>query len=193
MLQAAFGRLSSTLPAGLIGRYHSTNNINPIIFIYPSSEKAASVDRPRQWWKWKHYNSSSGTLSALKHRLVIGGWKPLSTLPPNDHHSTEEDRDMDPNQPQEKKSAGDQVMSQSFGEAYATRSNEEGFGGIYGGNQSLEEEEEEEGVLSKDHDKSINRPKRPQQQEDPSLEKSQGSQVTEKEKGRNQPEDMSTS
>lgn len=28
-------------------------------------------------------------------------------------------------------------MSHSFGEGYATRSDEEGFGGIYGGNQSL--------------------------------------------------------
>jgi len=28
-------------------------------------------------------------------------------------------------------------MSHSFGEGYATRSDEEGFGGIYGGNQSM--------------------------------------------------------
>lgn len=28
------------------------------------------------------------------------------------------------------------VMSHSFGEGYSTRSDEEGFGGIYGGNQS---------------------------------------------------------
>lgn len=28
-------------------------------------------------------------------------------------------------------------MSHSFGEGYATRSDEEGFGGIYGGNQSI--------------------------------------------------------
>lgn len=29
------------------------------------------------------------------------------------------------------------VMSHSFGEGYATRSDDEGFGGIYGGNQSF--------------------------------------------------------
>lgn len=28
-------------------------------------------------------------------------------------------------------------MSHSFGEGYSTRSDEEGFGGIYGGNQSI--------------------------------------------------------
>lgn len=28
-------------------------------------------------------------------------------------------------------------MSHSFGEGYATRSDEDGFGGIYGGNQSV--------------------------------------------------------
>ncbi|XP_076938040.1 uncharacterized protein LOC143606009 [Bidens hawaiensis] len=35
------------------------------------------------------------------------------------------------------------VMSHSFGEGYATRSDEEGFGGIYGGNQSLSHEDED--------------------------------------------------
>lgn len=30
-------------------------------------------------------------------------------------------------------------MSHSFGEGYATRSDEEGFGGIYSGNQSLQQ------------------------------------------------------
>lgn len=34
----------------------------------------------------------------------------------------------------------DAGMTESFGDGYSTRSNEEGFGGIYGGN-----EEEEEG------------------------------------------------
>lgn len=28
-------------------------------------------------------------------------------------------------------------MSHSFGEGYSTRSDEEGFGGVYGGNQSI--------------------------------------------------------
>jgi hypothetical protein len=35
------------------------------------------------------------------------------------------------------------VMSHSFGEGYATRSDEEGFGGIYGSNQSLPKPEED--------------------------------------------------
>lgn len=30
-----------------------------------------------------------------------------------------------------------EVMSDSFGEGYATRSDEEGFGGIYGGKQTM--------------------------------------------------------
>jgi len=33
-------------------------------------------------------------------------------------------------------------MSHSYGEGYATRSDEEGFGGIYGGNQTLQKENE---------------------------------------------------
>lgn len=32
-------------------------------------------------------------------------------------------------------------MSRSYGEGYATRSDGEGFGGIYGGNQSITEVE----------------------------------------------------
>lgn len=37
-------------------------------------------------------------------------------------------------------------MSHSFGEGYATRSDEEGFGGIYGGNQSLSHDDEDKDV-----------------------------------------------
>lgn len=37
-------------------------------------------------------------------------------------------------------------MADSFGVEYATRSNEEGFGGVYGGNQSLHDEEEEDDI-----------------------------------------------
>ncbi|KAK9054231.1 hypothetical protein SSX86_025309 [Deinandra increscens subsp. villosa] len=64
------------------------------------------------------------------------------------------------------------VMSHSFGEGYATRSDEEGFGGIYGGNQSLSHDDEEKIV----HGNS------------PEYDKSQGSEVKEKEKARNQQE-----
>lgn len=36
------------------------------------------------------------------------------------------------------------VMSHSFGEGYATRSDEEGFGGVYGGNPSIPKTEEDQ-------------------------------------------------
>ncbi|XP_076895623.1 uncharacterized protein LOC143548302 [Bidens hawaiensis] len=62
------------------------------------------------------------------------------------------------------------VMSHSFGEGYATRSDEEGFGGIYGGNQSLSHEDEDKIV----HGNC------------PEYDKSQGSEVKEKEKARHQ-------
>nr|XP_048334394.1 uncharacterized protein LOC107424585 isoform X1 [Ziziphus jujuba var. spinosa] len=51
-----------------------------------------------------------------------------------------------PNMDKEKKpneKTGD-VMSHSFGEGYATRSDEEGFGGVYGGNQSIPKTEEDQ-------------------------------------------------
>ncbi|CAM8915637.1 unnamed protein product [Rhodiola kirilowii] len=64
------------------------------------------------------------------------------------------------------------VMSHSFGEGYKTRSDEEGFGGVYGGNQS--EEEEELDVVDVNHVLH------------PEYDKSQGSEVKEKEKARNQ-------
>lgn len=36
-------------------------------------------------------------------------------------------------------------MADSFGEGYSTRSDEDGFGGIYGKNQKLSKEEEDKG------------------------------------------------
>ncbi|KAE7999920.1 hypothetical protein FH972_004303 [Carpinus fangiana] len=62
------------------------------------------------------------------------------------------------------------VMSHSFGEGYATRSDEEGFGGIYGGNQSIPNPEQDEHV----------------HENHPAYDKSQGSEVKEKEKARHQ-------
>ncbi|XP_060195586.1 uncharacterized protein LOC132624861 [Lycium barbarum] len=56
----------------------------------------------------------------------------------------------------------------SFGEGYATRSDEEGFGGIYGGNQEAEEK-----II---HGNA------------PEYDNKQGSEVKEKEKARNQPQ-----
>ncbi|XP_019267708.1 PREDICTED: uncharacterized protein LOC109244985 isoform X2 [Nicotiana attenuata] len=58
------------------------------------------------------------------------------------------------------------TMSSSFGDGYATRSDEEGFGGIYGGNK----EDEEKIIHGKAHEYDTN----------------QGSEVKEKEKARNQ-------
>ncbi|CAH2043126.1 unnamed protein product [Thlaspi arvense] len=59
------------------------------------------------------------------------------------------------------------VMSHSFGEGYATRSDEEGFGGTYGGNQTFQKKNE----VHENH---------------PDYDKSQGSESKEKEKSRNQ-------
>ncbi|XP_027362155.1 uncharacterized protein LOC113869853 [Abrus precatorius] len=56
------------------------------------------------------------------------------------------------------------AMTHSFGEGYATRSDEEGFGGIYGGNQSTLKTDENH----------------------PAYDKTQGSEVKEKEKARHQ-------
>ncbi|KAF7850800.1 hypothetical protein BT93_L4996 [Corymbia citriodora subsp. variegata] len=61
------------------------------------------------------------------------------------------------------------VMAHSFGEGYATRSDEEGFGGTYGGNDSCKV------MKAKDID-----------EDHPEYDKSQGSEVKEKEKARHQ-------
>ncbi|KAF8406431.1 hypothetical protein HHK36_008518 [Tetracentron sinense] len=62
------------------------------------------------------------------------------------------------------------VMCHSYGEGYSTRSDEEGFGGIYSGNQSLPKPDE-------DKDKIVH-------ESHPGYDKTQGSEVKEKEKGR---------
>ncbi|XP_057498904.1 uncharacterized protein LOC130783350 [Actinidia eriantha] len=65
------------------------------------------------------------------------------------------------------------VMSDSFGEGYATRSDEEGFGGTYGGNDSFAKQEQldKNKIIHDNH---------------PEYDKSQGSEVAEKEKARHQ-------
>ncbi|KAL3505892.1 hypothetical protein ACH5RR_031274 [Cinchona calisaya] len=60
----------------------------------------------------------------------------------------------------------------SFGEGYATRSDEEGFGGVYGENQQLSKRDEEKIVHAKVSE----------------FDASQGSEVKEKEKARHQKE-----
>ena len=42
-------------------------------------------------------------------------------------------------------------MSHSFGEGYATRSDEEGFGGIYGGNQSFPKADTDKDAIDENH------------------------------------------
>ncbi|KAK4710216.1 hypothetical protein R3W88_004729 [Solanum pinnatisectum] len=78
-----------------------------------------------------------------------------------------DNNNMDQTKKPEQDKAAD-TMSSSYGEAYATRSDEEGFGGIYGGNK-----EDEENIK---HGKA------------PECETKQGSEVKEKEKARNQPQ-----
>ncbi|KFK28361.1 late embryogenesis abundant protein [Arabis alpina] len=73
---------------------------------------------------------------------------------------------MDKKPENQNEKTGD-VMSHSFGEGYATRSDEEGFGGTYGGNQTLQKDNE----IHENH---------------PDYDKTQGSEAKEKEKSRNQ-------
>ncbi|BAU00088.1 hypothetical protein LR48_Vigan06g044800 [Vigna angularis] len=83
--------------------------------------------------------------------------------------SNSRDHNMDKSQkPSEETKHGD-VMSHSFGEGYATRCDEEGFGGIYGGKQSMPKTDE---CIHENH---------------PAYDKTQGSEVKEKEKARHQP------
>ncbi|XP_004287902.1 PREDICTED: uncharacterized protein LOC101303361 [Fragaria vesca subsp. vesca] len=73
--------------------------------------------------------------------------------------------------PNQKTATGD-VMSHSFGEGYATRSDEEGFGGIYSDNQRLPNKVEQDQMIHANN---------------PAYDKTQGSEVKEKEKARHQP------
>uniref|UniRef100_A0A1J3EU36 Late embryogenesis abundant protein n=1 Tax=Noccaea caerulescens TaxID=107243 RepID=A0A1J3EU36_NOCCA len=72
--------------------------------------------------------------------------------------------DKKPENPNDK--TGD-LMSDSFGEGYSTRSDEEGFGGTYGGNQTFQKDKE----VHENH---------------PDFDKTQGSEAKEKERARNQ-------
>ncbi|PKI63663.1 uncharacterized protein LOC116201821 [Punica granatum] len=77
--------------------------------------------------------------------------------------------DMDKVDDQAPKVKDKDAMEHSFGEGYATRSDEEGFGGIYGGNQPGEIKHANE--IHEDH---------------PLYDRTQGSEVKEKEKARHQ-------
>ncbi|CAI9118543.1 OLC1v1020130C1 [Oldenlandia corymbosa var. corymbosa] len=84
--------------------------------------------------------------------------------------ATGNQEDMEKDQSQMKHPREESMAS--FGEGYATRSDEEGFGGVYGGNQELPKKDEEKHV----HEKV------------PDFDTSQGSEVKEKEKARHQKE-----
>ncbi|XP_022854340.1 uncharacterized protein LOC111375703 isoform X1 [Olea europaea var. sylvestris] len=97
-------------------------------------------------------------------RIICGVRFAQAMSGPNQPQSTEK---ID--QSQESKNQRGETIA-SFGEGYATRSDEEGFGGIYGGNQSISKEDDEKFV----HGNA------------PEYDKSQGSEVKEKERARNQ-------
>ncbi|WZZ37503.1 hypothetical protein YC2023_020904 [Brassica napus] len=81
--------------------------------------------------------------------------------------SDQQKMDKKPENPNEE--TGMDVMSHSFGEGYATRSDEEGFGGTYGGNQTFQ----------KDNNDKVH-------ENHPDYDKTQGSEAKEKQKARNQ-------
>ncbi|KAM7251933.1 hypothetical protein ACFE04_023816 [Oxalis oulophora] len=89
--------------------------------------------------------------------------------------SGDSNKNMDKNQNPPEKS-GD-AMSHSFGEGYSTRSDEEGFGGTMGGKQSQAKLQIDEAEIHENH---------------PAYDKSQGSEVAEKEKGRHKTNDNSS-
>ncbi|CAK9320656.1 unnamed protein product [Citrullus colocynthis] len=98
----------------------------------------------------------------LRSRQAIG----FATAP------EQNEKDMDDSQ-KKPKETGD-IMSDSFGEGYSTRSDEEGFGGTYGGNKSIDDESENKKSFLHGN-----------QHEE--YDRSQGSEVKEKEKSRHQP------
>ncbi|XP_039130536.1 uncharacterized protein LOC120266942 [Dioscorea cayenensis subsp. rotundata] len=86
--------------------------------------------------------------------------------------SNSKDQDQDQNmEPKNQQQPYRDVMYDSFGDGYGTRSDEEGFGGIYGRNQELSKENEPKPKHSENHE----------------YDTSQGSEVKEKEKARHQP------
>ncbi|KAB2061659.1 hypothetical protein ES319_A10G100900v1 [Gossypium barbadense] len=68
--------------------------------------------------------------SLSHHKSSVISFRPIITSCSKQPESMEQ-KDEKPEQ-----KPGD-VMSESFGEGYATRSDEEGFGGIYGENESI--------------------------------------------------------
>ncbi|KAB2008482.1 hypothetical protein E1A91_D10G106400v1 [Gossypium mustelinum] len=101
--------------------------------------------------------------SLSHHKSSVISFRPIITSCSKQPESMEQ-KDEKPEQ-----KPGD-VMSESFGEGYATRSDEEGFGGIYGENESISDIKKHKEV----------------HESHPAYDKTQGSEVKEKEKARNQ-------
>ncbi|XP_050291417.1 uncharacterized protein LOC126732543 [Quercus robur] len=98
--------------------------------------------------------------SGIRFRKITS----MSTQPESKQNRDEVQKGLNPNQ-----KTGN-VMSHSFGDGYATRSDEEGFGGIYGEKQSFQKPQKDE----------------PIHENHPAYDKTQGSEVKEKEKARHQ-------
>ncbi|KAK6258356.1 hypothetical protein SCA6_012830 [Theobroma cacao] len=114
---------------------------------------------------------SSSLQSSLGHKRSVISFRPVtSSSKGSGNPQTMDETEKNPNE-----KTGD-VMSHSFGEGYATRSDEEGFGGTYGGNQSNSKIE---------MDKEIHE-NHPGELKAVSYDKTQGSEVKEKEKARHQ-------
>ncbi|GMN29499.1 hypothetical protein TIFTF001_002449 [Ficus carica] len=86
-----------------------------------------------------------------------------------DRSSDTTHNNMDKGKEENPKEKFGDVMSHSFGEGYATRSDDEGFGGIYGGSHSIPKDEKDQSCIHENH---------------PEYDKTQGSEVKEKEKAR---------
>ncbi|KAK9990417.1 hypothetical protein SO802_025402 [Lithocarpus litseifolius] len=131
---------------GTIQRAINMNNAIRLTRTYPPT--LLSVPLPQQ------------RASGIRFRKITS----MSTQPESKQNRDEVQKGLNPNQ-----KTGD-VMSHSFGDGYATRSDEEGFGGIYGENQSFQKPEKDE----------------PIHENHPAYDKTQGSEVKEKEKARHQ-------
>lgn len=120
-----------------------------------------------------HFRPASPPCPAAVYAVRLQQTTSSSSKAKPDHQEREDN--MAQENPKPKKTTSVDPMSNSYGEGYAIRSDEEGFGGIYGGNQSLHLEECNKGDVAHEKNHSDD------------YDKMQGSEVKEKEKGRNLP------
>ncbi|XP_074572363.1 uncharacterized protein LOC141828877 [Curcuma longa] len=112
----------------------------------------------------RHRSNLITRVAPSSRRAAAGGVCFISSEKNKEEKMEEEEQKQQQQQkdPAKEHHHGD-MMSHSFGEGYSTRSDEEGFGGIYGGNPSTKDGHPAD------------------------FDESQGSEVKEKEKARNQP------